>query len=72
MELFRQLGNKQPNGLTELFLKSLSRLKIIRVDYCVEGWDEGAVEIGLLNKCKITIQCTIENQGKYGLSALSV
>ena len=29
MELFRQLGNGQTNGLTELFLKSLSRLKSV-------------------------------------------
>ena len=29
MELFRQLDYRQTNGLTELFLKSLSRLKNI-------------------------------------------
>ena len=28
MELFRQLDNGQTDGLTELFLKSLSRLKM--------------------------------------------
>ena len=30
MELFRQLDDGQTNGLTELFLKSLSRLKRVK------------------------------------------
>ena len=31
MDLFRQLGNRQTNGLTELFLKLLLGLKTISV-----------------------------------------
>ena len=36
MELFGHNGNGQTDGLTELFLKSLSRLKTLTLDFTPE------------------------------------